>query len=124
MSKATYIDWSDVEGAAQALAGNWQEFECFVNSSFRMSAAFLSLAATVSSTCLLSFFQGEIVGRLPEAVVLLHNDLVIFAEKVDMHLAPGLAGQTSPLHQFCDHILLFLLRNAAGTETERSGLME
>lgn len=29
MSDVQCIDWSDVEGAATALAGNWKKFECF-----------------------------------------------------------------------------------------------
>jgi len=29
MRTAREIDWSDVEGAAKALAGNWRDFDCF-----------------------------------------------------------------------------------------------
>ena len=29
MATTREIDWSDVEGAAKALAGNWQDFDCF-----------------------------------------------------------------------------------------------
>jgi hypothetical protein len=29
MATARKIDWSDVEGAAKALAGNWRDFDCF-----------------------------------------------------------------------------------------------
>ena len=29
MSRTNFVDWSAVEAAAKALAGNWREFECF-----------------------------------------------------------------------------------------------
>src|SRR4051812_8757960 len=77
-----------------------------------------------STFLLLAFLQGEPVGRFAEAVILLHDDLVVFVEKVDQHCAPRLAGQTSPLDQFGDYVLLKLLGNATGTEAERSGLVE
>src|SRR4051812_16455288 len=83
------------------------------------------LRASGSATCLLrSLLQREVVGQFAEAVVLLHDNLVFFPKQRNLHFAPGLAGETGPLDQFGDYVLLKLLGNATGTESERSGLVE
>src|ERR1043165_4396312 len=64
----------------------------------------------------LSFFQREIVGRLTEAVVLLHDDLVFLSKKTDLHLPPGLSGKTSPLDEFFDDCLLHVFGDGGRPE--------
>src|SRR5438034_11214153 len=78
-----------------------------------------------SSTCLLlSFLQGQMVGRFSETVLLLHDNLVCLAQESNLLLTPGPAGKTGLLDQFGDYFLLQLLWNATGAQAERSGLVE